>query len=589
MTVAAPPSAPGIAPVPPGGGLRLPPPRRACAAALPLGHAHRARRRPRRAAGDGGGAGLGGLERGGGPAAALRTIGRETAPDVAAANDISFSLADMDANLANHLLVGERTDLGLTRAETDEFYAERRATVTGQLATAAANARDDAERTAVAELLDRLGAFEAHAATAPVLADGGDAAGALAALPAGHRPDARRAPARRRALSTANVDGLERAYDDARSSASRRQALVVGLGVVLLALLVAIQVFLHRRTRRLLNPALLLATLVAAGLVGSLVVVLRGGAEDLRAANRDAFASVLALSSARSVAYDANADESRYLIDPERAADYEEAFLSRTSQLVDIPGARLDTFDDEFAAALDRVRASEADEDVTFDGYFGTALRNITFPGERDAALDDARRVRDVPGRRPPDPRPRAQRRPRRGGAVPPVVRRGRLELGLRPLRRVAHRLPRPQPGLVRAVRRPRRGPARRLGAPCARGGRGRGGARGRGPATPHRRSTRPEAARHGTEGTPHTRPQPCTLRLAFAEARAPRRGPGMLGCSVDVIVLIGRVLFVAIFLGSGVAHLTQTRDMADFTSSKGSRTQGCSCSCRVSRCWLAA
>jgi putative oxidoreductase len=38
----------------------------------------------------------------------------------------------------------------------------------------------------------------------------------------------------------------------------------------------------------------------------------------------------------------------------------------------------------------------------------------------------------------------------------------------------------------------------------------------------------------------------------------------------VDVIVLIGRVLFVAIFLGSGVAHLTQTRDMADFTSSKG-------------------
>jgi putative oxidoreductase len=38
----------------------------------------------------------------------------------------------------------------------------------------------------------------------------------------------------------------------------------------------------------------------------------------------------------------------------------------------------------------------------------------------------------------------------------------------------------------------------------------------------------------------------------------------------VDVIVLIGRVLFVAIFLGSGVAHLTQTRDMAGYVSSKG-------------------
>ena len=52
----------------------------------------------------------------------------------------------------------------------------------------------------------------------------------------------------------------------------------------------------------------------------------------------------------------------------------------------------MDTFDDEFAAALDRVRASESDEDVTFDGYFGTALRNITFPGERDAVRNDARR-----------------------------------------------------------------------------------------------------------------------------------------------------------------------------------------------------
>jgi uncharacterized membrane protein YphA (DoxX/SURF4 family) len=38
----------------------------------------------------------------------------------------------------------------------------------------------------------------------------------------------------------------------------------------------------------------------------------------------------------------------------------------------------------------------------------------------------------------------------------------------------------------------------------------------------------------------------------------------------VDVIVLIGRILFVAIFLGSGVAHLTQTRDMEGYVTSKG-------------------
>jgi putative oxidoreductase len=38
----------------------------------------------------------------------------------------------------------------------------------------------------------------------------------------------------------------------------------------------------------------------------------------------------------------------------------------------------------------------------------------------------------------------------------------------------------------------------------------------------------------------------------------------------VDIIVLIGRVLFVAVFLGSGIAHLRQTEGMAGYVESKG-------------------
>lgn len=38
----------------------------------------------------------------------------------------------------------------------------------------------------------------------------------------------------------------------------------------------------------------------------------------------------------------------------------------------------------------------------------------------------------------------------------------------------------------------------------------------------------------------------------------------------MDVIVLIGRVLFAAIFLASGVAHLTQTRELAGYADSRG-------------------
>lgn len=38
----------------------------------------------------------------------------------------------------------------------------------------------------------------------------------------------------------------------------------------------------------------------------------------------------------------------------------------------------------------------------------------------------------------------------------------------------------------------------------------------------------------------------------------------------MDILVLVGRVLFVAIFLGSAMAHLTQTDDMAGYVESKG-------------------
>ncbi len=39
----------------------------------------------------------------------------------------------------------------------------------------------------------------------------------------------------------------------------------------------------------------------------------------MRAAKKDAFDSILALSQTRAVSYDANADESSYLVDPGRA------------------------------------------------------------------------------------------------------------------------------------------------------------------------------------------------------------------------------------------------------------------------------
>jgi putative oxidoreductase len=38
----------------------------------------------------------------------------------------------------------------------------------------------------------------------------------------------------------------------------------------------------------------------------------------------------------------------------------------------------------------------------------------------------------------------------------------------------------------------------------------------------------------------------------------------------MDVVFLIGRILFAALFLGSGIAHLTQTQAMAGYAESRG-------------------
>lgn len=38
----------------------------------------------------------------------------------------------------------------------------------------------------------------------------------------------------------------------------------------------------------------------------------------------------------------------------------------------------------------------------------------------------------------------------------------------------------------------------------------------------------------------------------------------------MDVLVLVGRILFAALFLMSGFGHLTQTKMMAQYTASRG-------------------
>ena len=112
-------------------------------------------------------------------------------------------------------------------------------------------------------------------------------------------------------------------------------AIVVAVaGLALVGVLVATQVFLSRRTRRTFNPFLIAATVLTLALVGEIAGTLGAANEHLRGAKQDAYDSIYALTSARTVSYDANADESLWLLAQEDPR-YETSFMTKTRQISD--------------------------------------------------------------------------------------------------------------------------------------------------------------------------------------------------------------------------------------------------------------
>src|SRR5262249_12026380 len=141
-----------------------------------------------------------------------------------------------------------------------------------------------------------------------------------------------------------------------------------------------VQLYLARRTRRVLNPALVVATLLA--LVGLTLTGVAIGREAalMRAAKQDCFDSIHALMQARAEAQDARGDTLRLLPDRERAPEYAKAFDAKAAKLARVP-ANLSPADLRAAVARGQVPAG-------FEGYLADELRNITFAGEAEAARE---------------------------------------------------------------------------------------------------------------------------------------------------------------------------------------------------------
>jgi hypothetical protein len=318
-------------------------------------------------------------------------IGSQDAPLVEESTGLYFSVNDMDAQVANVLLTGNDPALAGDRQQDLVIYASDRQRAESDLqqvtVTAAA---DPAAQRAVSSVLDALSRYEALAADAILTNQrGGDRAG---------RPSAATLDYYRQAtdlmrnsvlpaaasLTSANAAALDSAYSQHRSAALDGRVLALVSGLLVAAALAGLQVYLARRYRRLLNPALAAATVVVLGLAIAAAVQLGAQADHLKVAKQEAFDSILALTQARAISYDANADESRYLVDPARALQYQDSFLSKSQRIADVGNVGIFGYDAALAADIDAYQANHAD--VRFGGYLGTEFRNITFPGERAAA-----------------------------------------------------------------------------------------------------------------------------------------------------------------------------------------------------------
>ncbi len=307
---------------------------------------------------------------------AMQAVGMDTVPSIIAAQQIKSALADMDANAANQLLTPPRS-----ASAASALYEQRRIEASEAMVVAARNITyGEAEEVPIDTLQTTSGTYQRLIQQAIDFNDADQPDLAVRYYRhAASMMDNALLPAAED-LDQANHTVLEKAYREASLHSTLSLWFVLLAGLLALAALGAMQFFLLQRMHRLVNPMLLLATVLTLFLTVYSFFGMSREANRMRVAKEDAFHSIRALSRARAIAYSANDDESRYLLDPARAADYEADFLKKTRALVSLPSSTPPA----------RVVADAAHGASTpgFTGYLADELNNITFPGERAAAIE---------------------------------------------------------------------------------------------------------------------------------------------------------------------------------------------------------
>ncbi|MGD0702112.1 MAG: hypothetical protein ABSA02_19785 [Trebonia sp.] len=323
----------------------------------------------------------------------FHTMGGLDESAVDAATGLYYSVNDMDAQVGNVLLVGNDRALAADNKVDIATYDSDLATANSELTqTMAIEADNPVVQRQLRSALDGLGQFQALSADA-LLADkqtqspvGMDPANAAAYYQ--QATDLMQTTILPVVSSLTNVSAarLDATYTAGRSTAGTATVETIAVGAALLVILVGLQLYLSRRFRRRVSPALAAATLVALALSITGWTRLSAESGNMYLAKVEAFDSVIALTQARATSFDANADETRFVVLPARAAQYQQAFLTKSQEITYV-GNNVGIFhyDAALAAKIDAYDRNHS-VPVPFGGDLGAEFDNITFPGERAAA-----------------------------------------------------------------------------------------------------------------------------------------------------------------------------------------------------------
>jgi len=289
------------------------------------------------------------------------TIGKETVPSIVAANHINALLADAHSNAMNAMVTKEKSG-----GKYWTLYRKNMVELHSELLDISNNITfGQGERSSILKIMANVSQYEytlggAVSNGAEISVDQFGEANRLMQqkiLPASV------------ALNRVYSSYLDSAYNSYIKNIGAAIIVLLVAGLMLLIILLSTQHYIFKKTHRIFNAGLMLASIMFIANIVYSVSALNSVKSDLYSAKHDAFDSIQALWSARATAYNANALESLYLL-------HNGTGIVQTA----------DTINFNLSSSLLCSDPKAALNGGKFEGYLGDALGNITFQGEKSAA-----------------------------------------------------------------------------------------------------------------------------------------------------------------------------------------------------------